>query len=126
MRHLNGKGKGEHAYDYAHDILLFKIKNRDYKRSVDFGNIIVDVDTEGFITGLRVIDASKVFGMSKIALKNVKEFGFDTRVEDKVVHIQLRFSAVLRNKSVIQQRQDFVREALHADLRNGEVVCTVA
>ena len=29
-KHLEAKGKGECIYDHANDMLLFKIKNRDY------------------------------------------------------------------------------------------------
>lgn len=125
-KHLNAKGLGIYNYDYENDLLLFKIKEREYTRSLDFGNLIVDIDKEGFITGLRIFDASEVFRMDKIALKKVKQFEFHTRVEDKVIEIQLRFTAMLRNKAIIKQGQDFVRESLESDIKDGEVLCTVA
>jgi len=124
-RHLNAKGKGEFAYDYKNDILFFKIKDRDYLKSIDFDNLIVDIDTKNFITGLRIIDASKVFKMSKVALSKIKGFEFNARIEDKVVAIQLRFTSVLRNKPTIQQGQDFIREALHTNVPDSRVFCTV-
>ena len=43
-RHLAAEGKGEYTYDYLNDILLFKIKDRDYLKSLDFDNLIVDID----------------------------------------------------------------------------------
>ena len=59
-RHLNAIGKGQLLYDSKHDILTFKIKDRDYKMSVEFQNFTIDIDTENFVTGIRIFDASKV------------------------------------------------------------------
>ena len=125
-RHLAAEGKGEYTYDYLNDILLFKIKNRDYLKSLDFDNFIVDIDKEYFITGMRIFDASKIFNIPKLALKNIKSFRFNARVEDKKVTIQLEFIPVLRNKPLIKQGQNLIREAIGSEVRNSEVVCTVA
>ena len=125
-RHLAAEGKGEYTYDYLNDILLFKIKNRDYLKSLDFDNLIVDIDKEGFITGMRIFDASEIFNIPKLALKNIKFFKFNARVEDKKVTIQLEFIPILRNKPLIKQGQNLIREAIGSEVRNSEVVCTVA
>ncbi len=125
-RHLDARGKGEYSYDYKNDILLFKIKDREYKLSLDFGNLIVDIDKEGFITGLRIFDASQIFKLSKLALKDVKQFEFNTKVEEKVITIQLRFMSMLRNKSLVKQGQDFIREAIDSKVKDSEVICTIA
>lgn len=125
-RHLDARGKGEYTYDYRNDILLFKIKDRDYAMSIEFENLIVDIDKEGYITGLRIFDASQVFKLTKLALNNVKRFEFNSKVEDKVITIQLRFMSVLRNRPVIKHGQDIVREAGDSHIRNSEVLCTVA
>ena len=53
-RHLDAKGKGEYDYDYRNDILLFKIKDRNYLKSLEFENLVIDFDDKGFITGLRI------------------------------------------------------------------------
>jgi len=125
MKHLNAPGKGGYSYDYGNDILLFKIRDRNYAISIEFDNFIVDIDEEGFITGSRIFDASKVFKLSKVALNNLKSFEFHTRAENGVISVQLRFNCVLRN-SVIKQGHDFVREATDSHIKNSEVLCTVA
>jgi|SRR3989344_5922025 len=125
-KHLDARGKGEYTYDYPNDILLFKTKDRDYAKSLEFGNLIVDIDTEGFITGLRLFDASKILQLSKITLKNLKQFEFNTDVEDKIITIKLRFTCVIRNAPKIIQGQDFIREAINSSVPNSEVVCSVA
>lgn len=125
-KYLDAKGKGEYKYDYKNDILLFKVKDRDYNMSLDFGNLIVDIDKEGFITGLRIFDASAIFKLSKLALNNVKQFEFNTKVENKIIKIQLRFSYILRNKPITSYGHDFVREAINSKIEDSEVISTVA
>lgn len=123
-KHLNAKGKGEFSYDYRNDFLVFKIKDRDYLKSIDFDNFTVDIDTKGFITGIRIFDASKVFGLSKLALNNIKNFEFNTKAEDKVISIQLKFTSVLRNKPIIKGSENFVREALRSNIEDSELTAT--
>ncbi len=43
-RHLEAKGKMD--YDYANDILFFKLKDREYAFSIEFHNIVIDIDKE--------------------------------------------------------------------------------
>lgn len=125
MRELSAEGKGEYTYDYDNDILLFKIKDRDYKKSIDFGNIIVDIDTEEFITGVRIFDASKVFGLNKYALKVVQHFKLHAGIEDRVVTLQLEFVPVFRNRPLLKQGQHLIREA-DINVEDAEVLATVA
>ena len=47
-KHLDGTGKGEFLYDFTNDILMFKVKERDYKISAEFQNFVADIDTEAF------------------------------------------------------------------------------
>jgi len=123
-KHLNAKGKGEYSYDYRNDILLFKAKDREYQQSIDFDNFTLDIDTEGFITGIRVFDASKVFGLTKLALNNIKNFEFNTSAENKVITVQLKFMSVLRNKPVIKGSENFVREALRSNIEDSQLTCS--
>ena len=125
-RHLKALGKGECTYNYVNDLLLFRIKDRDYLKSLDFDNLIVDIDKEGYITGLRIFDASQLFNIPRLALKNIRMFRFHARIEDKKVTIQLEFVPVLRNKPLIKQGQNLVREAIGSEVNNSEVLCTIA
>jgi uncharacterized protein YuzE len=125
-RHLNAKGKGQYSYDYRNDLLLFKIKDREYAKSIEFDNLVVDIDKEGFITGLRVFDASKIFKLTKVALNKITNFEFYAKIEEKIITIQLRFTSMLRNKPIISHGQDFIREAVNSRVANSDVVCTEA
>ncbi len=118
-------GKGEIDYDYKNDILLFKTKNREYKKSLDFGNLVLDVDKEDFITGIQIFDASKMFSMTKEALRNIKQWEFHAKTEDKTIMIRLAFKALQRNKIMGTGTHNFERDA-PSKMENSEVLCTIA
>lgn len=99
-------------YDFKEDILLFKIRERNYKKSVELQNFVADIDEEGFVTGVRVFDASKVFGMGKYALKNITYMEFTSHVENNVITITCKFVSKVRNKAVPEQfRQQLTQTA---------------
>ncbi len=125
-KHLEALGEGEYTYDYSNDLLLFKIKNRNYAKSLDFDNLIIDIDEEDFITGVRIFDASKLFNIPKMALKKIDSFSFNAKIEDKIITLQLQFIPILRNKRLIKQGENIIREAIGSNIRNSEVVCTIA
>ena len=124
-RHLDGTGKGVAKYDYSNDILLLKIKDRDYKKSIELDNLVVDFDSENFIYGLRIFDASKILEIPRESLRNIQKFDFKAMVEDNVVYIKLSFVAMLRNKELVRQGQDIVREA-ETEIQDSKMVCTIA
>lgn len=99
-RYLDGTGKGEFLYDYKYDILTFKIRDRDYKMSIELQNISLDIDTEHFITGIRISDVSKVSGLSKIVFKNLVHGEFSAAIKGNVITVQLSFVGKMRNKII--------------------------
>jgi len=123
-KHLDARGKGEVDYDYKNDILFFKVKDREYTRSLEFEDIVLDVDKEGFITGIQLFDASRLFRADKDALMKVRRWEFNTKVEENVITLQLRFEMVKRNKVIVEQGQNLVREAT-SPLNDSEVLCKI-
>ena len=123
-KHLEAKNKGEVDYDFKEDTLFFKIKNREYLKSIDFDDLVVDIDKEGFITGIQIFGASKLFKLSKEALRNVKHMSFNTKVENKVITLEFQFACMQRNKVVEMRGQNLVRES-DSPLTEGDVLCTV-
>ena len=60
------QGKGDVDYDFKHDILFFKTKDRKYAKSIELlDNIVVDVDKEGFLVGVQIFDASEFLNLDK-------------------------------------------------------------
>ena len=103
------KGKGEFLYDFKQDVLLFKMKDRDYKRSIEFQNFVADLDTDNFVTGVRIFDVSKVFNVDKYFLKSIVDVKFKADVEKNVVTIVIQFVSKVRNKvfPLIKQEERF-------------------
>lgn len=122
-RQLKAPGKGEVDYDYKNDILFFKIKGREYKKSIDFGNLVLDVDKEDYITGIQIFDASKLFKMPKDALLKIKQWEFQTKVEEKTITVQITFEAMKRNKIIIEKGYNLERET-KTPLKESEILCT--
>ena len=125
-KHLDARDKGEMAYDYREDILFFKIKDRYYQESLDLDDdIILDIDKEGYITGIQLFGASKLFNLDKITLKNIKKWEFFTKVKDNIITIKFMFEATKRNKKIVESRQNIVRET-DAHIQNSEALCKIS
>lgn len=95
-RHL--EAEGEMDYDYANDILFFKIKDREYAFSVEFQNMVVDIDKEQFVVGIQIFEASKFLGMSKLNLREIPKWQFKSKIEGGVIEVRLNYQVQIRNK----------------------------
>lgn len=120
---LVAKGKGEMDYDSENDILSFHIKDREYWKSLEFDDIVLDLDKDGFIVGIEIFCPSKMFKMDKESIKRIKNWEFNTKVEKNIIKIQLRFESKLNNM-VVKGTENFIREAEYP-LRDSEVLCTI-
>lgn len=120
-KHLSAPGQGEFFYDYGEDLLLFKIKDRNYKRSVELQNFVADIDEEGFVTGVRIFDASKVFGVDKYSLRNITSMEFRSDVEKNVITITCTFTSKMRNKPVPKQFTQQLTQAAPVDLADSSI-----
>ena len=128
-KHLNAIGKGECVYDYKYDTLTFRIKDRDYKNSVEFQNFVIDIDTENFVTGIRILDVSKVTGMNKIIFKNMINSEFRASIKNNVITVVFKFVGKIRNKAIplFSEKQNFTQQITvpgnpRHPLRNSEVI----
>ncbi len=94
-KHL--EGKGVMSYDYINDILFFKVDNRDYDRSLEFDNMVIDIDKEEFIVGLQIFDASIFLGISKNNLK-INKWQFKAKINPESIEVRLICEVNIRNK----------------------------
>jgi len=78
MREL--KAEGEMDYDYANDILFFKVKDREYNFSFEFQNMVIDVDMEKFITGIQIFNASAFLGIRRMHLRIIPKIKSSQRL----------------------------------------------
>tara|TARA_Y100000310_G_C20033803_1_gene512974 strand:+ start:70 stop:474 length:405 start_codon:yes stop_codon:yes gene_type:complete len=126
------KWKGEVDYDLKYDILFFKTKNREYVRSVELDNIILDIDSKGFIVGIQIFEASKFLRMDKIKLRDIPTWEFNTKTEQMEIQgkpatkieIRLMFQIRVRNK-LIEKNPIIMPNPLAESLPNSDLVCVV-
>ncbi|MBS3139343.1 DUF2283 domain-containing protein [Candidatus Woesearchaeota archaeon] len=122
MKYLDARGKGEWDYDVKNDILLFKIKGRKYVKSVEFNDLVLDLDNEDFVTGIQIFDASEILKIDKHSFKNIHHWEFHVKIENEIARVQLMFD-ILNAKMKERRGQDLIRES--PGLNDSEVVCVV-
>ena len=120
----NLKGEGVADYDYKHDILFFKTKNREYKKSIELDNFTLDIDEEGFITGIQIFEASKFLDLTKDALLKIPKWEYKASYLDGKVEIRLTFQMKVRNRII--EKNPIIVQSISEDLPNSELVCTIA
>ena len=94
------EAEGEMDYDYANDILLFKMKDREYDFSIEFQNMVVDVDSKQFIVGIQIFEVSEFLKMSKEHLRKITKWQFKAKLKDNEFRIDLYYQVIVRNKIV--------------------------
>jgi len=101
-KHLEAEGKGDISYDYINDMFIFKIKDRDYKKSIEFKNFIIDIDKEDFVTGIRILDASQVIEVEKHVLRNIVQTRFHAQItaDHKTITISIHMIGKIRNSLI--------------------------
>lgn len=107
------EGAGEMDYDYVNDILFFKVKDREYDFSLEFQNMVIDVDEEKFITGIQIFEASKFLGINKITLRSIPIWKFKARIKENVVEIRLFYQVEVRNKIIEKKTPLLCKKILH-------------
>ncbi len=120
-KYLDAQGKGEMDYDYVNDILSFKVREREYDHSIELEDVVLDVDKEGYITGVQIFGASTMFDIDKDTLRNVHKWEFKVKTEGKVISMQLMFEMVRRNQ-IVERGQNLVRES-SSSFTDSEVMC---
>lgn len=123
-KQLNAIGKGEKDYDFDEDILFFKIKNRDYEKSIEIENFVIDFDKEGFIAGIQVFDASRLLGVSKKQLKTLNDWQLEAKIEENRLFFNLKFQVKEENKIV--EKNPIIFEQMKESFADSQVVCSVA
>lgn len=116
------EGKGEMDYDFVNDVLFFKIEDREYDFSLEFQNMVIDVDEEEFITGIQIFEASKFLKIDKSNLKQIPRWKFEAKIVGNVVEIRLFYQIEIRNR-IIEKNPIIIQENT-ANLPSPQVAVT--
>ena len=120
-RHL--EAEGEMNYDFVNDILFFKIKDREYDFSIEFQNMVIDIDEEKFIVGIQIFDASKFLRMSKVNLREIPNWRFNAKLENNTIEIRPDYQLKIRNM-IFEKNPIIIQENKSESLR-PQVVQTI-
>ena len=117
------EAEGEMDYDYANDILFFKIKDREYNFSIEFQNMVIDTDEEQFVVGIQIFNASEFLGMSKINLREIPKWQFKSKIEGGIIELRLNYQLKVRNK-IFDKNPIIIQENKSESLR-PQMVTTI-
>ena len=119
------KGKGEVDYDYKHDILFFKTSERQYLKSIELDNIVVDLDKEAFLVGIQIFEASKFLNTSKKDLVTIPIWEYSASVtpitNGAKIEIRLNFQLKVRNK--MMKINPIILQNTQENLPSSNLIC---
>ena len=120
-KHL--EAEGEMDYDFVNDILFFKVRDREYDFSLEFQNMVIDIDKEKFIVGIQIFDASKFLGIEKINLRAIPTWKFKAKIINGIIELRLFYQINVRNK-IIEKTPIIIQEN-KSKLPSPQVVNTI-
>ena len=106
-KHL--EADGEMDYDYVNDILFFKVKNREYDYSLEFQNMVIDIDEEQHIVSIQIFEASEFLGIKKLHLREIPKWTFQAKIDKGIIEIRLFYQIQIRNK-IIEKTPIIIQE----------------
>ncbi|MCK4647524.1 DUF2283 domain-containing protein [Candidatus Pacearchaeota archaeon] len=115
------EGKGEWDYDFKYDVLFFKVKNRKYLKSIEVDNFVLDLDSEKFLTGIQIFDASEFLKTDKIMLREIPNWRFEAKIENNKIEVRLMFQIKLRNKII--EKNPIIIQPIEQRLPNSQLIC---
>lgn len=114
------KGSTKITYDSEEDILNLS-KGNPSKASIEVGDFVLDVDFEGFISAIEILNASEILNISKEVLRSVESAKMTIlyKYNYLIVGISLKFKGAekevtipltvdLGHRQVKRQEFDFV------------------
>jgi uncharacterized protein YuzE len=122
MANRNLEAQGEGDYDFKYDILFFKVKGREYLKSIELDNLVLDLDSEKFLTGMQIFEASKFLRINKIMLREIPNWKFEAKIEDNRIEVRLMFQVKVRNKII--EKNPIIMQQIKEKLPNSQLVCS--
>ncbi len=108
---LATSSKGNVSYDYDNDYLVIKTKDRNYDHSIELNDVIVDLDSQDNIVGIRIFYPTKYLKLTKSSIKQIENCFLDISSEGKTLLVRLRFATTKAEQTTLH---DIQREMLIA------------
>ncbi len=119
QKHLEEKGLLD--YDLKNDILSFKVKNKEYKKSIEAENIVIDLDEAGYIIGVQIFEASKFLNLEKKDLMKIPNCQLKASLNAKTIELRLTFQIKVSNKII--EKNPIIMQSVEESLPNSELIC---
>ncbi|MDP2750707.1 MAG: DUF2283 domain-containing protein [Nanoarchaeota archaeon] len=86
-------------YDFEEDILAMS-KGKKAKESIDIGDFIVDLDHQGFVVGIEILNASENLKINKQQLKLLKKASMVVRYRSNCIYVSLVLNLKEKEKDI--------------------------
>ena len=106
--------KAKVSYDFENDLFVAIPLERKYDSSFQIGDFIFDLDKKQNVNGIELLNASKVFGIPKIFLKNMISGKLEVVVSKELIRLDIQIKSKVRNTdkvtslSIERVRPEFV------------------
>ena len=104
-------------YDEEEDILVLS-RGRKIKASIDIGDFIIDVDYNGFVSSIEILNASRNLNIPSIQLQKLKQASMNITYKPNYVYIFITLQ--------IEEKEKDISIPLTVDLGHGSVTTEVA
>jgi uncharacterized protein YuzE len=113
----------EHSYDPdANALFISKVGDYEYDESVELANdVILDFDNECQASALEILNASKVFNVSKYSLNNIGPISMKIGVNEKLICVKLSIGVLVHNKELLKSLDRSTINDITAPIMNTEL-----
>ena len=92
----------------------------EYNESIDLDDVILDIEKNGKIVGIEILDASKMFKVDKYdLLKNLIKFEEVIKITKDVIKLNMKLEVLKRNKEIV--KESTVKGLNYTGLNEGEM-----
>ena len=93
-----------YRYDATYDTLSYRLDRGRYAKSIEFGDIVLDIGEDGTVVGIRIFEASQLFGLEREHLVRVRDFRFSVERSSGVVSLNVSFVPLADGEPLLRQR----------------------
>ena len=86
-------------YDKEEDI-LFLTKGKKVKASIEVGDFIIDIDKDGFVASIEILNASENLNLEKEKLANIQKASMVVTYKQNYIYIYLVLLIKKQEKSI--------------------------
>lgn len=108
-------------YDLENDSVFIYGSGKQYKKSIDLDDIILDMSEDDYIMAIEILDASKKFNVLKMDLLNVKSFAADIEITEDTIKINMKINIIKRNNSINKTMKAVGLNNMNLPISNQEV-----